>query len=491
VVQHLVEKCGADVNDPHNNPHVHQTISNKDAGYQSRTDIPFQRTMQHKCAERLKYRRRKGEDKSVLHWGQRKLLLSEIEFILMFEEQCKLVVYAGAAPGTHIQFLSSLFPKIHFVCFDPANFTVRKTDHITLRQEMFTDTTAREFTNEQGCLFVSDIRAADWQTMGNNEVETQVWQDMEDQMRWHQIIRPVASMLKFRLPWTPGTSRYLAGDIYLPTWGPITTTEARLICLRDAPIVDYDNTAYEEEMFFFNTVQRVGLYNHGVKGEGLDHCYDCTAEIHVLKKFIEKRHASEHQADSESSATNASMASQVRPVTEVKLLPASMSMSALPSPFRTTLAPAPPMSVYSELIKSTPTSRPPEIDINALISDMSYRISRACAKDRTLLDGNLDPEDRKRVIKQRQYIDDQPAYEVANKRARSPEPVQYDERARKLMRVSGYTEGEGLGARNQGSTAPLTMRTQTNSEGLGFAPRDYKPWRDVRPTTQQWHKVCV
>lgn len=58
-----------------------------------------------------------GEKKSVVHWGQRKLLLHEIELLT----QCvslqdkALLVYAGAAPGAHITFLASLFPSVSFV----------------------------------------------------------------------------------------------------------------------------------------------------------------------------------------------------------------------------------------------------------------------------------------------------------------------------------------------------------------------------------------
>ena len=47
-------------------------------GYESRTDLAFTRTLDHEHSPRLKYRRRKGEVKSVVHWGQRKLCLSEV-----------------------------------------------------------------------------------------------------------------------------------------------------------------------------------------------------------------------------------------------------------------------------------------------------------------------------------------------------------------------------------------------------------------------------
>jgi hypothetical protein len=40
-------------------------------------------------APRLAYRRRRGEDKRMLHWGQRKLLFSEIEFLVNHGTCCE------------------------------------------------------------------------------------------------------------------------------------------------------------------------------------------------------------------------------------------------------------------------------------------------------------------------------------------------------------------------------------------------------------------
>ncbi len=39
-------------------------------------------------------------------------------------------------------------------------------------------------------------------------------------------------------------------------------------------------------MFHFNTITRVTYYDHDVKGDGIDHCYDCRAEILILKNFL-------------------------------------------------------------------------------------------------------------------------------------------------------------------------------------------------------------
>ena len=138
---------------------------NSASGYSTSADIPFARRLEAD-APRLPYRRRKGEVKTVIHWGQRKLLLSEIEFLTLYGElsSSKVVVYAGAAPGTHISFLSMLFPELKFILYDPAPFTVPESDKINTIQDLFTDEVAKTFEG-RNVLFICDIRSADWATM--------------------------------------------------------------------------------------------------------------------------------------------------------------------------------------------------------------------------------------------------------------------------------------------------------------------------------------
>ena len=61
------------------------------------------------------------------------------------------------------------------------------------------------------------------------QVEAVIATDMSAQQRWVEIIRPMAALLKFRLPWDDGATDYLSGTVALPVWGPPTTTESRLI----------------------------------------------------------------------------------------------------------------------------------------------------------------------------------------------------------------------------------------------------------------------
>ncbi len=158
-----------------------------------------------------------------------------------------------------------------------------------MRQEFFTDDVAREYAGRQDVLFVSDIRTANPAKMDNKQVEICVARDQEWQSTWHKLMQPLFSMFKFRLPWDSGTTRYLDGQVFLPVYGPQTTTETRLVVTRDAEEKDWDNTRYQDQMFYFNTTSRQACYaRRGVVDtvEGLDNCFDCTSELYVLYRYL-------------------------------------------------------------------------------------------------------------------------------------------------------------------------------------------------------------
>jgi len=130
-----------------------------------------------------------------------------------------------------------------------------------------------------------------------------VQSDMSAQERWVRLLRPRSSMLKFRLPYSSGKTSYLAGSVYFPVWGGRTTSETRLV-LRDPdqrpragsflptlglPSTTYDHIWYSDAMYCFNTTTRVSYYEHDVSGEGIDHCYDCSAEALILGEYLRSR----------------------------------------------------------------------------------------------------------------------------------------------------------------------------------------------------------
>ncbi|CCW62173.1 unnamed protein product [Phytomonas sp. EM1] len=125
----------------------------------SLADVPFRRLYHYPSQEPFPvimgddfpaepYRSRHDDIKSSIHWGQRKLMLSEIQMLTMYcePEVSYHIVYAGAAPGTHLSLLDDLFAKRHtWELVDPGEFDHAALDgrpNMVLRNEFFTNDTA-------------------------------------------------------------------------------------------------------------------------------------------------------------------------------------------------------------------------------------------------------------------------------------------------------------------------------------------------------------
>ncbi len=259
---------------------------------------------------RLEYKIRTKEIKTVLHWGQRKLLLSEIEFFTNFfikifnvvkenTEKNIYAIYAGAAPGTHILYLSKLFPLIHFELYDPRAFSpnlLKNTEKFKTHIQYFTDDTANQWKSEDHpdkiLLFISDIRTSNNETQTSKMIEERVYIDHDWQKNWYNIIKPEYTMFKFRLPWDCGETKYMEGDIYIQPYPPTTSTETRLIVSKNAKTKLYDNKKYEEQLFHFNTNVRPLQFNNILfnvsknKKHGLTNNYDGASEVYILENYL-------------------------------------------------------------------------------------------------------------------------------------------------------------------------------------------------------------
>ena len=237
---------------------------------------------------RRKYYVQSNIPRTTMHWGQRKLLLSEIEFLTNYSNPGNLVIYAGAAPAIHTPMLAKLFPQLKFILIDPIPFSIKQTINIELRNEYFTSEMAQEFADKD-VLFICDIRIAN-DTKDYKPSEKEVKNDMLIQQEWVKIMKPRYSMLKFRLPWNEESIEYLDGKLYVQPWGPRTTTETRLIVEKSQINSKklWDCKKYEEQMFYFNTITRCKCYIMPIKIDHLDTCYDCVTEIRIINNYLIK-----------------------------------------------------------------------------------------------------------------------------------------------------------------------------------------------------------
>ena len=224
------------------------------------------------------------------HWGQRKLILTEIEFLTKHTANKRFyVIYAGAAPGCHIQYLSELFPKVDFVLYDEKGFPFPSNDRIKVCVEPFTEDLARQYHNDLGSdvLFICDIRSTSELIRGPKELPD----DMSLQLKLHQALRPRYSLLYLRISREHKTFRYPEGDLIIEPWSSRKSSECRLVIEKDAKMTEHRSQDIQNSLNHFQNFTRTLYYPHDmdrVTSEGLDHCYDCRAEIYILGKYLTK-----------------------------------------------------------------------------------------------------------------------------------------------------------------------------------------------------------
>lgn len=245
------------------------------------------------------YHRRQNTFKRVLHWGQLKLFLSEVEFLNKVLSDKKrdlsrkvVMVYAGAAPGHHIAYLHSLFPEVEFQLYDPNKFVVKDAATLKTHQQFFTDADALYWKeqvqqNNLHLVFCSDIRT-------EPATQENIIRNMNMQLDWWKIMEPELSMFKFRLPWEAGETEYPEGEIYIQAYPGPTSSETRLIVEKNAKIIKYNNKQYEDACFYHNTVSRDLCYNTklgklSLERDGLDNCYDCASFIKIMEEYVNYR----------------------------------------------------------------------------------------------------------------------------------------------------------------------------------------------------------
>lgn len=96
------------------------------------------------------------------HLGQLKLLYSEILFLNKYAEKGDLLIYVGAAEGSHIPMLYDLFKHLDltFDLYDPNPFKQEKREKINLYNHLFTDETLEKYnkTDSKKILLTCDMR---------------------------------------------------------------------------------------------------------------------------------------------------------------------------------------------------------------------------------------------------------------------------------------------------------------------------------------------
>ena len=192
-----------------------------------------------------------------IHLGQMKLLFSEMLFISKYQSMATDIIYVGAAGGYHIEHLSLLFPELRFHLWDASRFTVQETELIEINNRYFFNKDALHYkaisdsNPDIKYLFICDMRNVGVSDLSGGRRDRFVAEDIKKQMKWSQIIQPIAASLKMTFPYAPGSTEYLCGTTYLQPYGPFGT-ESRLIVTQYEKKARYDHEKNDELFAFFN-----------------------------------------------------------------------------------------------------------------------------------------------------------------------------------------------------------------------------------------------
>jgi hypothetical protein len=271
---------------------------------------------------------------SRCHWGQKKLLLSEIQFLTKVCQKLNTkslkdyaVVYAGAAHGFHFPILYNLFPELIWLLYDPARFSKEAYMHpqkekVKIFNQFFTDDTikhAKQNSENRKILFISDIRLT--------PDEEAVMKDMTSQAKWGTDIGADYMLLKYKLPYDDENTKlyktntindlqinpkyiknpdlkaddktflYLKGDVYIQLFAHIHSVELRLMVENVNGKYELDTINYgeiEKKMFYFNTNLRTSWWTkdydflHYIPG--YDSSIECVMEYFIIKNYYEYLH---------------------------------------------------------------------------------------------------------------------------------------------------------------------------------------------------------
>lgn len=263
-------------------------------------NIYFQNSIKLKIDDnfpKLTYQDRRQRPTTTLHVGQIKLFATTLQFLTNYIPKNKEthIVYAGSANGQNIHLLSKLFPNIYWYLIDPNPFykeLYKNKKVLYIKNEYFTNEHAVFFKNKlknKFTVFISDIRVSDIEDL-REEREVRADCDQINQYNWCKILNADISFLKFKIPRFKKKYKYFDGDLFIQPFGPITTTESRLVIKKNPTDKIYDLNDYEDKFYYHNRILRVCDYSklHNNKYKYFCNCYDCSLFFIILQDFINK-----------------------------------------------------------------------------------------------------------------------------------------------------------------------------------------------------------
>jgi len=289
-----------------------------------------------------------------IHIGQRKLLITELDFLTKFGHLGTEIVYAGAAPGQHISILIELFPNHTFHLWDPLPISIKSSPKVIIRNKRFDAEASKMYGGgvfqTKGVLFISDIRTSPPESGTNKTSQSSVVEygkltaeqqakfeegvdlDNRNQAGWVLDMNPIASLLTFRIPFNYDKPAYLyiQGNIVVQAWAAPSSAETRYISNREQITTSKNGAGifinvseYENKMYFYNTfIRPLGKYQLPISEESqkkipyAKNNYDTVYEMYTWVQYIQSRPNFNQRYQLNSDGTPATAEAMVQKVEE-------------------------------------------------------------------------------------------------------------------------------------------------------------------------------
>jgi len=199
---------------------------------------------------------------SVIEWEERRKMLISLSFISSFEN-ADTVLFLDGSPARFLSYLTVLFPKIKFEIF---------SDGI-LDRKVVNDFNIRKFPKQFNPNY--------YKKKSENLVIISFERDIDLNQKTFLLLNPLGMILDFEIK---KDVSFLDGTLLFQPWSNPNST-----CLSLIPNTQKKHYSFERiknNVFSFNVKKRAEYYKSDVKANGLDHCFDCSAEVNIWQLYF-------------------------------------------------------------------------------------------------------------------------------------------------------------------------------------------------------------
>ena len=139
-----------------------------------------------------------------------------------------------------------------------------------------------------------DMRDLDISSVSSNieELDKLIIDDMNMQMDWAKTMQPIATYLKFRLPYDVKKLRYFTGTIYLQPYYK-AGTENKLLIRNYEKTKEYDCVANDEKMAYMNccikTLEQNTKWKEILEKNNIVNNWDNNYAMFIVQYYLKKK----------------------------------------------------------------------------------------------------------------------------------------------------------------------------------------------------------